>query len=149
MISPFDVREFSQGRSLQPGLYILAFRNSEDVTGFEKFVSPRVFSVIDSHITMKVDASGKMSFLVTDINTGKPLPNQSVTLAQNVTKTYTEEWNQTTQKYTVNYLPISRSSFSTGVSLGTTDGMGFLSAKKDKLKEDEYNSPYSLSHEYL
>lgn len=149
MISSFDVREFSQGRSLQPGLYILAFRNSEDVTGFERFVSPRVFSVIDSHITMKVDASGKMSFLVTDINTGKPLPNQSVTLAQNVTKTYTEEWNQTTQKYTVNYLPISRSSFSTGVSLGITDGMGFLSAKKDKLKEDEYNSPYSLSHEYL
>lgn len=104
--------------------------------------------MIDSHITMKVDASGKMSFLVTDIKTGKPLSNQSVSLAQNVSKAYTEEWNPTTQKYTITYLPISRSAFSTGISLGQTDVGGFLSAKKDKLREDDYNSPYSLSQEY-
>lgn len=97
---------------------------------------------------MKVDASGKMSFLVTDISTGKPRANQVLTLAQNITKAYTEEWNPTTQKYIVTYLPISRGAFSTGITLGQTDIGGFLSAKKDKLREDDYNSPYSLSQEY-
>lgn len=148
MISPFDVRDFSPDKKLAPGLYILAFRNAEDVVGFEKFVAPRVFSIVDSHITMKIDASGKMEFLVTDITTGKPIPNQSVTLSRNISRTYTEQWNQDTQQYDVTYLPLSTASFAPGVSVGQTDGAGFLSAKKETLRENDYSSPYSLAFEY-
>lgn len=148
LISPFDVREFSAEKSLSPWLYILAFRNPEDVTGFEKFVAPRVFSIVDSHITMKVDASGKMSFLVTDIRTGKPLWNQAVTISQNISKTFTERWDQATWKYITTYIPLSSATFSQGITLGQTDIWGFLETRKEKIKEDDYNTPYSLSYEY-
>jgi hypothetical protein len=71
-ISPFDVRQFSPKGTLTPGLYILSLADMSDGSPFEQFVSPRVFSVIDS----KTDTSGKISFLVTDIKTGKPRSNQ-------------------------------------------------------------------------
>lgn len=64
---------------------------------------------------MKVDASGKMSFLVTDLSTGKPRENQTITLSQNISRTYNEQWNKTTQKYDIIYLPLSTSSFAPGV----------------------------------
>jgi hypothetical protein len=75
-ISPFDVRQFSPKGTLTPGLYILSLADMSDGAPFEQFVSPRVFSLIDSSITMKTDTSGKISFLVTDIKTGKPRSNQ-------------------------------------------------------------------------
>jgi hypothetical protein len=98
---------------MKPGLYVLAFRNKDDILPFDRFVAPKVFSVIDTHITMKIDAGGQMSFLATDILTGRPRENQSITVAQNITRTYTEEWDPETEKYRVNYLPLSRLSFST------------------------------------
>ncbi len=55
--------------TIAPGLYILAPREKEVALSFDKVVLPRVFSVVDSQVTMKVDASGKMQFLVTDITT--------------------------------------------------------------------------------
>ena len=59
-------------QTLAPGLYILAPREKEVAMGFSRIVLPRVFSVVDTQVTMKVDASGKMQFLATDINTGAP-----------------------------------------------------------------------------
>jgi hypothetical protein len=56
-------------KTLPPGLYILAPREKEVATGLSRVVLPRVFSVIDTQVTMKVDASGKMQFLATDILT--------------------------------------------------------------------------------
>ncbi len=58
-----------EGQSIEPGLYILAPREKEIATTFSRVVLPRVFSVIDTQVTMKVDASGKMQFLATDIRT--------------------------------------------------------------------------------
>lgn len=148
LMAPFRVQDFESDKELSPWLYVLAFRNADDVGGFDRFVSPRVFSVVDSHITMKVDASGKMSFLVTDINTGKPLTNQTLTLSQNITRSYTEQWNQTTRQYDISYLPLSNASFTPSIMVGQTDAGGFLTTEKKTLKEDDYNTPYWLSHEY-
>jgi uncharacterized protein YfaS (alpha-2-macroglobulin family) len=147
--SPFDIRELQPGLMMKPGLYVLAFRNKDDILPFDRFVAPKVFSVIDTHITMKIDAGGQMSFLATDILTGRPRENQSITVAQNITRTYTEEWDPETEKYRVNYLPLSRLSFSTWIFLGQTDARGFMATKKDKISDDDYNSPYSLSQEYM
>ena len=68
-ISPFDVRGFSPTGTIRPGLYILAFAQKDDVLAFDRFVAPRVFSVVDTHIVVKVDASGKTQVLATDITT--------------------------------------------------------------------------------
>ena len=80
-------------------------------------VLPRIFSVIDSQITMKVDASGKMTFLVTDINTGAPRDNQSMRVFKNITRTYTEEWDPRAERSIKTYLPFTNRSFATGVIL--------------------------------
>jgi hypothetical protein len=63
------LNDFYDGGKISPGLYIVGFRNRDDVLPYGKFVSPRVFSVIDEQIAMKVDSSGKMQFLVSDIAT--------------------------------------------------------------------------------
>lgn len=115
--SSFDVRDFLPSKTINPGFYILAFRDKEDVTGFDRFVSPRVFSVIDSQVTMKIDASGKMAFLITDIRTGKPLANQNIRVMKNISKTYSEKWDEKKQQYITEYLPLSTTAFATGMSL--------------------------------
>ncbi len=145
--SSFDVRDFLPSKTINPGFYILAFRDKEDVTGFDRFVSPRVFSVIDSQVTMKIDASGKMAFLITDIRTGKPLANQNIRVMKNISKTYSEKWDEKKQQYITEYLPLSTTAFATGMSLWLTDVWGFLSAKKETLIENDYASPYGLSTE--
>jgi uncharacterized protein YfaS (alpha-2-macroglobulin family) len=146
-VSPFDIRELQPSIQMRPWLYVLAFRNQDDIIPFDRFVAPRVFSVIDTHITMKVDAGGQMSFLATDILTGKPREKQSVIVAQNITRTYTEQWNQEAEKYDIEYLPLSPLSFSTGILLGQTDNRWFIATKRENLRENDYNSPYSLSQE--
>lgn len=50
-------------------MYVLAFSNKSDIASLGKLYRPVIFSVIDSHITLKVDASGKILALVTDIST--------------------------------------------------------------------------------
>jgi uncharacterized protein YfaS (alpha-2-macroglobulin family) len=145
--SSFDVRDFFPSKKLSPWFYVLAFANKDDVSSLGSFVSPRVFSVIDSQVAMKVDASGKMSFLVTDIVTGKPLSGQNITLRKNVSRIYTDEWNEKEQRYDTKYLPLSSKTFSTGITLWTTDIDGYFTVKKDSLIENEYSSPYWLSSE--
>jgi hypothetical protein len=69
-VTEFRLNDFlSQG--ISPGLYAIGLKHISDTLG-DKPVFPRTFSVIDSHIVMKVDPSGKFNFLVTDIRTGLP-----------------------------------------------------------------------------
>lgn len=103
--------------------------NREDIRGFEKLAKPVIFTVMDSHITMKVDASGKLFFLVTDLTTGKPLPDQEITVMRNITRTYTETWNPTTYQSDREYLPLTTQAFATGIVLGRTNSEGILEAK--------------------
>jgi uncharacterized protein YfaS (alpha-2-macroglobulin family) len=147
LYSSFDIRDFSPSKKLTPGFYVLAFANKDDVASLGSFVSPRVFSVVDSQVTMKVDASGKMSFLVTDLQTLKPLSGQNITLRKNISRTYTDEWNEKEQKYDTKYLPLSTTNFSTGIILGSTDALGYFTIKKDSLIDNEYSNPYWLSNE--
>lgn len=84
---------------------------------------------MDSHITMKVDASGKMFFLVTDMNTMKPLPDQEITVMRNITRTYSEKWNPDTSTVDREYLPLTTQAFATGIVLGRTNSEGILETK--------------------
>ncbi len=152
-ISSFDARQFSSTQSLSPGLYILAFTKQEDVTWFDRFIAPRIFSVVDTQLTLKVDASGKMQVLATDITTGEPRSKQEIKLLQNISRSYkeelievTESW-QTLSRFVNRSLPITNSYFSSWILLWTTGSGWILKAKKENLIEDNYNTPYSLSFE--
>lgn len=69
-MTPFRANDLAPNRNLIPGLYALSFANVEDIMALSgKLVQPLLFSVVDTHITMKVDASGKMMLLVTDLMT--------------------------------------------------------------------------------
>lgn len=102
-------------------MYILALANKGDLIGFQKPVSPLLFTVMDSHITMKVDSSGKMMFLVTDMKSGKPLANQEITVMRNISRTYHETWNATTNQADRQYIPLTSQAFATGIILGKTN----------------------------
>lgn len=146
--SSFDVQDFVTGRRLSRGFYIITFMNTDDIQGFQKPVQPLLFSIIDSHISMKVDASGKMLFLVTDNSTGKPLENQEVTLRRNITRMYSEIWNSKTNQTDRTYVSSIAPAFSTGILLGKTNVDGFLEGTLDALKGTTYSdTPYSLSFE--
>lgn len=92
-VSNFSLQDIALGGKLTPGMYIVGLTQKSDATSFRNLVMPILFTVMDTHITMKVDASGKMLFLVTDISTGAPLPDQDITVMRNITRTYTEKWD--------------------------------------------------------
>lgn len=149
-MTPFRAQDIAPNGNLVPGLYALSFAHTEDIAVFSgKLIEPLLFSVVDTHITMKVDASGKLMILVTDISTGKPLADQEITVMRNITRTHIEKWNSTTQKTDIEYIPLSAQNFATGVVLGRTNANGFLEVKVESLKGlDDYDSgPYSLSFE--
>jgi uncharacterized protein YfaS (alpha-2-macroglobulin family) len=146
-ISPFDIRGFSPTGTIRPGLYILAFAQKDDVLAFDRFVAPRVFSVVDTHIVVKVDASGKTEVLATDITTWAPRAEQSINLMQNIHQAYTEEWNSQTQSYDREYLPIDTKYFSKEIPAGKTKSWWLLSFERDNLVENDYNTLYGLSQE--
>jgi len=74
-------------------------------------VAPKVFSIVDTHITMKIDSSGKMQFLATDIRTGEPRPNQDITLRSNIAQLFKQNWNNSTNTYDIEYTPLSAASW--------------------------------------
>ena len=125
-VSNLDIRNFSSDGRFSPGMYILAFANKADVMGFQKSVNPLLFTVMNSHITMKVDSSGKMMFLVTDMTSGKPLANQEITVMRNISRSYRETWNAATNQIDRQYIPLSTQAFATGIILGKTNDQGFL-----------------------
>lgn len=134
-------------KELTPGLYMLAPREESVALGFDRVVLPRVFSVVDTQITLKVDASGKMNFLVTDLKTGAPRADQSLTLRKNILQTYTESWDPVLNRSIKEYLPFTNRAFSTGSMVGKTEKDGTLNIKKDSLIADQYSPPYSLMNE--
>lgn len=125
-VSEMDLKNFTAERNLTPGNYILGFTNKTDIIDFQKPVVPILFTVMNSHITMKVDASGKTMFLITDISTGKPLANQEITVMRNITRTYHERWNSTTNETDREYTPVTSQAFASGMILGRTNDQGFL-----------------------
>ena len=144
--SSFDIRDFVPGKKLIPGLYMMTFMNRSDIQGFQKDVQPLIFSVMDSHISMKVDASGRMLFLVTESATGKPLWDQEIIVRNNITRSYAESWNEKTNQTERIDIPFTASAFSTGIVLGKTNMDGFLEAWLDSLEWlSSREDPYSLS----
>ncbi|MBX9809011.1 hypothetical protein K2X92_01310, partial [Candidatus Gracilibacteria bacterium] len=137
-VANFDVSQFSSNK-LSPGLYILAFQNKDDISSFDKWVVPKVFSIVDTHIVMKIDSSGKMQFLATDIQTGKPRENQDITLKKNIAQLYKQDWNSAKGAYDITYTPLSMTSWGTGVSLGRTTSDGILVKNKSDFDENPYN----------
>ncbi len=146
-VSPFDIRSFSPTNTINPWLYILAFAQKNDIDEFDKFALPRVFSVIDTHLTLKVDASGKSQVLATDIITWAPRNAQSISLVQNIRKSWTEAWNPSEERYDRSYLPLSGKFFSERVDVWSTSSSGILAFKKENIVKEDYNTPYSLSFE--
>ena len=146
-ISPFTINDFLPADAKKTGLYVLSFANSEDTEKFQKFIAPIIFSIVDTHITLKVDASGKMMVLVTDIATGKPVPGQEIKLLRNVSRTHTEKWDPNTGKIDKIYLPLTTESFATGIIIGRTDAQGYVDTKIDTLSGIDWydSSPYGLS----
>ncbi len=110
-VTTFSVDEMMENNRLTPGLYMLAFRDRDAILPFGRFVSPRVFSVVDEQLTMKVDASGRMQFLVTDIKTGAPKENQKIELIENIGSTTEYSYDPVTNEYKTTYLPLSTRSF--------------------------------------
>ena len=146
-VSPFTINDFLPADAKKTGLYVLSFAKSEDTEKFQKFIAPIIFSIVDTHITLKVDASGKMMVLVTDIATGKPIADQEIKLLRNISRTHTEKWDPNTWKTDKIYLPLTTESFATGIIIGRTDAQGYVDTKVDTLPGiDGYDSsPYSLS----
>ena len=101
---------------------MLSLASPGDGEKYAKPIVPIIFSIVDTHITLKVDASGKMMVLATDISTGKPLPDQEITLMRNISRTHTEKWDPNTGKTDKLYLPLTTQSFATGIVVGKTDG---------------------------
>jgi hypothetical protein len=108
---------------------MLYFRNKEDILGYKNFIRPLLFSIIDTHLTLKIDASGKMMVLATDIKTGNPLPDQNIRVMRNISRTHTERWDPNTGIVERQYLPLTAQAFATGISLGKTDGEGFIDTR--------------------
>ncbi len=123
----------------------MAFQNKEDIMGIDRWVSPRVFSVIDTHITMKIDSSGKIQVLATDIRTGEPRQEQDITIRNNISQLYTQAWNNGKNKYDITYTPLSALSWGTGILLGKTTKDGTL--QQDSTTIDS-NNPYNLTSEW-
>jgi hypothetical protein len=144
-VSPFKIDDFFQGQK-SPWLYMLYFSDPKDIESYEKFIVPVLFSIIDTHLTLKVDASGKMMLLATDIMTGKPRENQVVTLTRNISRTHKERWDSVNQRVEKEYIPLTSQAFATGVSIGNTNKEWFIETKVDTLQwVDGYDSnPFSL-----
>ena len=148
-VSPFLASDLFPSGTLESGLYILSLSDPSDIVDTKKFFRPVIFSVIDTNITMKVDASGRLMILATDIATGVPLGGQDITIKRNITRTYTETWNGSTQVSERHYIPLTSQAFASGISLGRTDPEGFLEMKVDSIKDGSgyESSPYGLSFE--
>jgi alpha-2-macroglobulin len=146
-VSSFTVNDFLPPDATKTWLYVLSFARTEDTEKFERFISPLLFSIVDTHVTLKVDSSGKMMILTTDISTGLPLPDQEITVMRNISRTHTEKWDPVTGKTDKIYLPLTNQSFATGVVIGKTDARWYLDTKIDTLKGiDDYDStPYWLA----
>jgi hypothetical protein len=100
---------------------MLYFAHPEDIASYERFIAPILFSVVDTHLTLKVDASGKMMVLATDILTGKPRENQTVNLTRNISRTHKERWDSANERVEKEYIPLTSQAFATGVSIGNTN----------------------------
>lgn len=143
-IAEFDINSLRE-KWLTPGLYILAFQNSEDIHWFDRWVAPRVFSVVDTHITMKIDTNGKMQLLATDIRTGEPRVNQEITLRNNISQLYKQNWNSAANAYDIEYTPLWAASWWSGMSLWKTTADGVL--QKDRITLDG-SEPYNFTSEW-
>ncbi len=143
-VASFDLGEFMP-KWLNPGLYIVAFQNQVDISWFDRWIAPRVFAVVDTHITLKIDTSGKTQLLATDIRTWEPRANQEVTLKNNISQLYKQSWNSSRQAYDITYTPLGATSWGTGVSLWKTLPDGTLS--KDQITLDG-NNPYNFTSEW-
>jgi hypothetical protein len=55
---------------------------------------------------MKIDTSGKMQLLATDIRTGEPRSNQDIILKNNISQLYKQDWNSSKQTYDITYTPL-------------------------------------------
>ncbi len=143
-VASFDANAFVP-KWLNPGLYIMAFQNQNDIAGFDRWITPRVFAVVDTNIVMKIDTSGKVQLLATDIKTGEPRVNQDITLKNNISQLSKREWNSVKNAYDTTYTPLGAISWWTGISLGKTQTDGTLS--KDQVTIDG-NNPYTFTSEW-
>ncbi len=145
LLSKIEVASFFPGKKQTPGLYILAFADHGDAIYTSKWLRPVLFSLLDTHITMKLDASGKALFFATDMTTSMPIAGQEIRIFKNIGRTYNEVWNPTTEKIDITYLPLSTITYATGITLGRTDKDGFLSVDMKDLLDGE--SAYGFTFE--
>ena len=143
-VASFDVNEFVP-KWLNPGLYILAFQDKWDIIWFDRWVAARVFAVVDTHLTMKIDASGKMELLATDIRTWEPRASQDIILKNNISQLYKQDWNSSKWTYDITYTPLGAVSWGSGISLWKTIADGTLS--KNQILIDG-NNPYNFTSEW-
>lgn len=151
-VTSFRLQDMVEGGVISPGLYVVAFRNQDDIRPFDRFVSPRVFSVLDTHITMKLDVSGDMQVLVTDMLDRRPRPNAEVRYSRNIGKTADLSWDPEKREYQQKDTPLSDQIFATGILLGTTDDSGMLSLSREAVQEifgdSQIFSMYNDTYEY-
>jgi alpha-2-macroglobulin len=126
---------------------MLAFRDRDDVEGLGRWSPPLLFAIVDTHLTLKVDASGKIMVQATDISTGQGRSGMEVRALRNISRTHIEKWNTQTSQVDKEYIPLSDQSFATGISLPKTDTRGFSDMSIDTLSGIEWydSNPYNLA----
>jgi len=126
------------GSPARSGLYYLtfAFQSERKVSEQSPAAPPLFFSVVDSHITMKISRNGKALFWVNDLHTGEGVSGLTLRGYQNVFKSSESSYNYDNNEYDYTYFdPVTSRIFEDAVVLGTTDNSGFLEVD---LNRDDY-----------
>lgn len=102
-------------------MYMLSFLNESDIEFNSRINKPIFFSIVNSHIIMKVSKSGEWFFFVTSLD-GTPLVNQEIWVYLNDFEELQKNYNRETYDYDVTYNSvIEKNVFSEKIILWKTD----------------------------
>ncbi len=110
------------------GLYFMTFEEASQrkVDENQTVHYPLFFSVVDSHITMKLSKNGKAFVWVSDLESGEGIANAEIKAHKTDYTRYTSDWNRGTREYDKTYADPQEGIFEEPVYLGKTDANGFL-----------------------
>ncbi|MDD3794035.1 MAG: alpha-2-macroglobulin family protein [Candidatus Gracilibacteria bacterium] len=114
------------GENDPKGMYMLSFLSESDIEFNSRINKPIFFSIVNSHIIMKVSKSGEGFFFVTDF-LGNPLPDQEIGVYLNDFEEIQKNYNRETYDYDITYNSvIEKNVYSEKIILGKTDATGVL-----------------------
>ena len=113
------------------GLYFMTFANDYErrVDANHSVQYPLFFSVVDTHLTMKISKNGKLFIWANDFDKGEGVPNLDIYAYKSNFISYTSNWDSNTRQYTTTYVDPINGVFEKPISLGKTNSNGFLETK--------------------